>query len=81
MTFFWLAKHEMLFSCLGSFPYDGFFSQYCASLNFVKLGSCEHSNEPSCPLQGGEFLDHLLYCLCLKKISAEFLFLYITWWD
>jgi hypothetical protein len=33
-------------------------------------GSCEHGNEPSGSIQGGEFLDQLSECSLLKKDSA-----------
>jgi len=31
-------------------------------------GSCEHGNEPSGPIKGGEFLDKLSDYLLLKKV-------------
>jgi hypothetical protein len=33
-------------------------------------GSCEHGNEPSGSIKGGEFLDQLSDCQLLKKDSA-----------
>jgi len=35
------------------------------------MGSCEHSNEPSVSIKGGEFLDKLSDCYLLKKGSAS----------
>jgi hypothetical protein len=34
------------------------------------LGSCEHDNEPSGPIEGGEFLDYLSSYQPLKKDTA-----------
>jgi hypothetical protein len=34
-------------------------------------GSCEHGNEPSSSIKGGEFLCWLRECLLLKKDSAS----------
>jgi len=33
-------------------------------------GSCEHDNEPSGSLKGGEFFDHLSNCQLFRKDSA-----------
>jgi hypothetical protein len=33
-------------------------------------GSCEHGNEPSGPIKGGEFLDYLSDCQLLMKDSV-----------
>jgi hypothetical protein len=43
-------------------------------LNYLRtesiVGSCEHGNEPSCPINGGEYLDHLSNCEVLEKDSV-----------
>jgi hypothetical protein len=44
---------------------DLFRSGYGLVMNF-----CEHGNEPVGSVKGGEFLDYLSDCQCLKKDSA-----------
>jgi hypothetical protein len=41
-----------------------------------RVGSCEHGNEPSGSIKGGEFVGQLCDCQLLKKDSASWNYLF-----